>query len=761
MQRYRKREMIYRQGVWKKWIFSYLLVLIIPFLTFFACARVSQESLRNEISRVNAMRLENIREMIDSDIIVIRSAFNYTYNSLEKLPPYSTKTQAFYSNYDVYQYVKELQAYSRSNFNVCITMYFPKRDYIISSATANDPLTLYMAQQTQGLEMNYEDWKTQLSANYRNELSYTSGLCIDQVKPCLTLSHTVQKNSESVNVFISLPKAATQNVAFQLEGQMLGIVDEEGNLIRALNGELPSRMDLSLENGQTTSANDGVFVQNWIASQHAPWRYVMLTSEGNYWQSVKYSSSVAVVAEVLALVVGLVTAFFLTRYHYRPLNSLIRKMDVSFTHNHNEYQLIENFFDNTTQEIRSMHSELNAYSERMREQALLNRLKGRESLLSQQDINVHYEFETDGNFVLVVFALEHIVDEPSHPYADEQAYGEAMFHAVHNSFVGIMQGYSYETMEDGYMLLYLIRLDEERMNQWEQEGRILLERLNRLITHRISSKLTLAVSQCVQHFDQIQLMYHQTIKAIEYRSIVEPQSQELLLVEDYMNWQNDELLDGNEEMLEAFRHAVADGQEERCKQLVERFCAVSDDPVQYAALRLTLFNCMYTVMQEFFLQVPDAQQRYQFTQLMEQAIKEDEQEKTREGLLRILHFSCQTIGAQQQTMEQDALVTRICQLVNQKYSDCDLNISAVAQALDKNANYISQAFSKSTGEGLLNYIRRVRIGHAMELLKDSALTVEEISAKTGFSNIRTFRRAFLAVTGKQPSAFRNGVTTEK
>ena len=417
MQQYRKRETIHRQGVWKKWIFSYLLVLIIPFLTFFACARVSQDSLRNEISRVNAMRLENIREMMDSDIITIHSAFNYAYNSLEKLPAYSNEIQPFYSNYDIYQYVLEMQAYSQSNSNVCITMYFPKRDYIISSATANNPLALYMAQQTQGLKMNYEDWITQLSATYSNDLSYASGLCVTWVKPCLTFSHTVQKNSERVNIFISLPKTALEGSAFQLEGQMLGIVDEQGELIWTLSGEMPACLDLSLENGQKTIVNDEAFVQNWIASQqHTAWRYVMLTSEGDYWQSVKHFSSVAIVAEALALAVGLLAVFFLTRYHYRPLNSLIRKMDVSFTHSHNEYQLIENFFDNTTQEMRSMHSELNAYSERMRERALLNRLKGRESLLSHQDVNAHYEFETDGKFVLVVFALEHIVDHPSRHY---------------------------------------------------------------------------------------------------------------------------------------------------------------------------------------------------------------------------------------------------------------------------------------------------------------------------------------------------------
>ena len=636
-------------------------------------------------------------------------------------------------------------------------MYFPQRDYIISNATANDPQALYMAQQMQGLSMNYEEWKAQLSAAYSNDLLYASGLCINQIKQCLTFCHTIRHNSEVMNIFIALPDAAIGTIDSYLEGQMLGIADENGILIRALSGELPEQIDFSLENGQTVMIDDEVFVQNRIASQNAPWQYVMLTAEGNYWESVKYSSSVAIVAELVALSLGTLVVFLLTRYHYRPLNSIIRKMDVPSTHSHNEYQLIENFFDNTTQEIRSMHSELNAYSERMREQALLNRLKGRESLLSHQDINAHYEFETDGNFILVVFALEHIVDQQSHSYPDEQAYGDAMFYAVHNSFVGIMQGYSYEAMEDGYMLLYLIHLDEERMKHWEKEGLVLMERLNRLITRQISSKLTLAVSQCVHHFDQIHLMYHRTMKAIEFRSIVAPQNQDVLLVEEYLNQQKDELLGGNEEMLLELRHAIADGQEERCRQLLESFYMVTDDPVQRSALRLEMFHCMYTIMQEFFLQIPDAQRRYQFTQLMEQAIKEDEQDQTMEGLLRILHFSCQSIGAQQQSSEQDVLVKRICQLVNQKYADCDLNISAIAQALDKNANYISQAFSKSTGEGLLNYIRKVRIGHAMELLKDSALTVEEISAKTGFANIRTFRRAFLTVTGKQPSAFRGGL----
>ena len=93
-------------------------------------------------------------------------------------------------------------------------------------------------------------------------------------------------------------------------------------------------------------------------------------------------------------------------------------------------------------------------------------------------------------------------------------------------------------------------------------------------------------------------------------------------------------------------------------------------------------------------------------------------------------------------------------LVQQRYDDPNLNISAIAEALGKNANYLSQAFSKSAGESLMDYIRGVRVARAMDLLASTNLTIEQISEKTGFGSVRTFRRAFAQVMGMQPNAYR-------
>ena len=42
----------------------------------------------------------------------------------------------------------------------------------------------------------------------------------------------------------------------------------------------------------------------------------------------------------------------------------------------------------------------------------------------------------------------------------------------------------------------------------------------------------------------------------------------------------------------------------------------------------------------------------------------------------------------------------------------------------------------------------------MDLLASTNLTIEQISEKTGFGSVRTFRRAFVQVTGMQPNAYR-------
>ena len=57
---------------------------------------------------------------------------------------------------------------------------------------------------------------------------------------------------------------------------------------------------------------------------------------------------------------------------------------------------------------------------------------------------------------------------------------------------------------------------------------------------------------------------------------------------------------------------------------------------------------------------------------------------------------------------------------------------------------------------LTEYINRKRVDMAIELLKSSDLSVDEISAKVGFYDRSTFYHVFSKITGKTPSDYRAG-----
>src|SRR5215210_7568116 len=87
--------------------------------------------------------------------------------------------------------------------------------------------------------------------------------------------------------------------------------------------------------------------------------------------------------------------------------------------------------------------------------------------------------------------------------------------------------------------------------------------------------------------------------------------------------------------------------------------------------------------------------------------------------------------------------------------DTNLSLTDISKSLDFNPSYLSREFSKhfnnlSFGE----YIRKLRIEKAIELMKEKKYSLTEIAYLTGFSDQSHFTRIFKQHTGKSPSAYK-------
>lgn len=91
--------------------------------------------------------------------------------------------------------------------------------------------------------------------------------------------------------------------------------------------------------------------------------------------------------------------------------------------------------------------------------------------------------------------------------------------------------------------------------------------------------------------------------------------------------------------------------------------------------------------------------------------------------------------------------------LNQNLSQ-DINLAQLAQLFSFNYTYCSELFKKVTGTNFTNYVTKMRIDAACELLKNTDQSIECISMQVGFVNYHYFANVFRRYTGMTSSQYR-------
>lgn len=92
------------------------------------------------------------------------------------------------------------------------------------------------------------------------------------------------------------------------------------------------------------------------------------------------------------------------------------------------------------------------------------------------------------------------------------------------------------------------------------------------------------------------------------------------------------------------------------------------------------------------------------------------------------------------------------ELERQVFQKCDR--AAVAEAAGCNPDYADRIFKEDLGCSIMDYLRRLRIRTARDLLANSRLKIGEISALLQFSSTSHFARVFKKLTGTTSLEFR-------
>jgi AraC-like DNA-binding protein/ligand-binding sensor protein len=130
-----------------------------------------------------------------------------------------------------------------------------------------------------------------------------------------------------------------------------------------------------------------------------------------------------------------------------------------------------------------------------------------------------------------------------------------------------------------------------------------------------------------------------------------------------------------------------------------------------------------------------------------------------ESVIRLLSIFAQhlsMVSNQVLVQEQNAeppTITRAKKYIHEHQTN-DLSLGEVARSVNTSTFYFCKMFKKATGLNFTDYLSRVRIEKAKNLLINPNLRVSEIAYEVGFQSLTHFNRVFRKMVGQAPTEYR-------
>ncbi len=138
--------------------------------------------------------------------------------------------------------------------------------------------------------------------------------------------------------------------------------------------------------------------------------------------------------------------------------------------------------------------------------------------------------------------------------------------------------------------------------------------------------------------------------------------------------------------------------------------------------------------------------------------------KEYDSMIKLLHIFAQHLSmvsnqiVVQKENAEPPVITRAKEFIRANQSE-PLSLGAVAKAVNTSTFYFCKLFKKVTGINFTDYLSRIRIEKAKNLLLNRNLRISEIAYEVGFQSLTHFNRVFKKIVGQSPTSYRQQLPT--
>ncbi|MEE1043187.1 MAG: AraC family transcriptional regulator, partial [Clostridia bacterium] len=111
--------------------------------------------------------------------------------------------------------------------------------------------------------------------------------------------------------------------------------------------------------------------------------------------------------------------------------------------------------------------------------------------------------------------------------------------------------------------------------------------------------------------------------------------------------------------------------------------------------------------------------------------------------------------------KEDVRSNQIIEYIEQRYTDSSFYMPELVGKFELSDRAIVQILKKATGDNFSNYVGKLRISKARDLLSSTNMPVSDVAGASGFDSSNSLYKAFKKVYGVSPSVYRESRKNEK
>lgn len=122
-------------------------------------------------------------------------------------------------------------------------------------------------------------------------------------------------------------------------------------------------------------------------------------------------------------------------------------------------------------------------------------------------------------------------------------------------------------------------------------------------------------------------------------------------------------------------------------------------------------------------------------------------------------YRAETVAFDGQKYHGDEAILEVQTWLETNFRKHDISMEDVAMEFGMSGRTLIRRFKSATGDSFSEYVRRLRVESAKDLLRNTDMTITEISSRVGYRDIGAFYDVFAKHTGQRPKEFRDVTST--